>query len=222
MLLAWYVLDLVQVRLRRKVARDAHLQHFKYYLQKLAQKLFSVVVINSQAVHASVEKRLTVNVGALANVPSPSLPLRSPRTFLSYFREFFHRSRASLLESLGFAKIRQTANARERKILRNRAIRVMDLLFSKLQCIIILLTRRRQYKMKKLNENLAKKVALCVCRCSKTGKLNSLFLTPCETNMTAGKTSSFFCELLIQFILFTVPGKVSEITLHACMKDNRM
>ena len=46
----------------------------------------------------------------------------------------------------------------------------------KLQYIIILLTRRRQYKTKKLNKNPAKKFHSAVCRCSETRSLNSLIL----------------------------------------------
>jgi predicted phage tail protein len=58
--------------------------------------------------------------------------------------------------------IRQTANARQRKILRYQAIKsINELAVLKLEYISILSTQERKYETKTFNENVAKKVRTC-------------------------------------------------------------
>jgi hypothetical protein len=79
-------LDLVQVRLRRKVGRDG-LGTFAAFRMLLAK-------IGTKICCCSQLAKTTVKFGSLAWYPSPSLP-----TFLSYFRAFFDRSRTSLFST---------------------------------------------------------------------------------------------------------------------------
>ena len=73
--------------------------------------------------------------------------------------------------------IRQTANARQRKILRYQAVK------SKWTCCFktamhdyILSTQERKYETKTFNENFAKKVRICRLPFPETPSLNSLLL----------------------------------------------
>ena len=68
--------------------------------------------------------------------------------------------------------IRQTANARQRKMLRYQAIKVNELAVLKLQCMTILSTQEKKYETKMFNENFAKKVRTCRLPFPETRSLN--------------------------------------------------
>ena len=66
------------------------------------------------------------------------------------------------IRELKLRVIRQTANGRQRKILRYQAKRVNELVVLKLQCMIILSTQERKHETKTFNENFVRKFEFAV------------------------------------------------------------